>query len=194
MRKLVLLVLTCFAGPSLAQMRQPTLPEGTLPLYVPDPVLPENIGEPEGFACFGGCGASCACVGRVDSETTTRENGMTCSWQLTTCKTHSFCRWHDSCYNKCDYQFPGRVGDHSFGRSFCYRACDKSCVTGKEPKPFGGWEPATLNPGPPPEALGVVQCVKRLAWSSDVEFDGTLTYAQLKECVPDQEAQGTFVD
>ena len=185
MTKLLLLALCFFAGTTFAQKGQPRLPEGTLPLYVPDPVLPENEGEPIGFACFGGCGPSCDCTGRIDWETTTKENGMICTWNLISCNTHSFCRWHDDCYRKCDFQFPGQVGDGSVGRSFCYRSCDKSCVTGGEPKPIGGWRPASRSPGQPPEALGTIACVKRLASTSGVPYDGVLTYAQLLQCVPD---------
>lgn len=163
----------------------PQLPEGTVPYFVEDPVLPSSPDQPAGFACYGGCGASCACEGRADSQATTCAEGQRCTWKTTSCLTHSFCRWHDACYLRCDDQFPGKVNDFSIERPLCYRDCDLSCVTGKDPNPIGGWDPADLDPGPPPEHLGAVMCARRLAHDPSVPFDGVMVFAALSSCEPD---------
>jgi hypothetical protein len=162
----------------------PALPEGTVRMYVPDPVLPNDSRTPEGFGCFGACGPSCDCVDRVDAEVTTHEEGRACRWQTISCKTHSFCEWHDSCYRSCDFQVPGAVGDGRVARGLCYRSCDLACTSGNEPSPLGGWNPPEISPGPPPEALGLRECVARLTAPSTVTYDGVITYAQLIGCTP----------
>ncbi len=161
----------------------PTLPSGTKPLYVPDAVAPAaGSTVPAGFGCFGACGASCDCVHRADATRVTHESGHVCTWKTVTCETHSFCRWHDGCYQSCDSQFPGREDDGSWFRPLCYRACDLACVDGHDPKPIGGWDPAELNPGTPPETLGAVKCLERLSNAPLVPYDGTFTYADLVSC------------
>jgi len=168
-----------FAGSS------PPLPAGTRPLYIEDPVLPSDPKEPVGFACYEGCGRSCDCVDKKESSTTTCHEGQKCTWKIVRCRTHSFCRWHDGCYRSCDFNFPGVVDDGSLKRATCYRACDFACVDGKEPEITGGWK--TQPPGSPPEALGVWECLKRLAWSPDVTYDPTpLLYAGTPSCTPDE--------
>lgn len=158
------------------------LPSGTVPMYVPDPVLPADPATPVGFGCLDGCGPSCDCVGRVDAEVTTTFEGKVCRWATIECRTHSFCRWHDGCYRSCDFQFPGRVDDGVTARTRCYRACDIACSTGVVQGPEGGWRPPDLEPGPPPETLGIFQCLKRLLFSDAVPYDGVVTYARLLEC------------
>src|SRR4051812_40210214 len=102
---LITIILISFtAGDGFAR----ALPTGTLPMFVEDPVLPSDPQGPTGFACYGACGASCDCVDKAESRAVTCQNGEKCSWPVTTCKTHSFCRWHDSCYRACDFTFPGK--------------------------------------------------------------------------------------
>jgi hypothetical protein len=182
------LALVAGAGAARADLRPQDvpLPPGTLPMYVEDPVLPDDGETPVGFGCFGACGASCECVGRQDGEaTTTLDDGRVCTWQTTSCSTHEFCRWHDGCYRACDYQYPGTVNDTSWSRTWCYRTCDASCVTGRDPGPAAGWSPPSLDPGPPPDGgLGLAMCARRLAWDPTVPYDGKLTYARLLACTP----------
>lgn len=162
----------------------PPLPPGALPLFVPDPVLPDVTGNPVGFGCFKACGPSCRCFNRKDSRTTTQFGAKTCEWRLIQCGTHPFCDWHDVCYNNCDFQFPGNVSDHSLVRFKCYRGCDFACIDGKSPQPASGWQPSALDPGNPPEGpLGLLTCTKRFLFGSLVPT-GTLTFAELVGCQP----------
>lgn len=179
MLKLILSLMSfylCAAAPA------PALPPGTVPMYAPDPVLSADPATPAGFGCFGACGASCDCADRVDDRITLADGDQVCDWQTIRCNTHDFCRWHDLCYQRCDEMFPGRDDDRSSGRFYCYRSCDASCATGDEPKPIGGWRPADLSPGQPPEALGAAACLLRLANAPGVPYDGVTTYAQLIGC------------
>lgn len=169
--------------PTVSFARTVDQPVDTLPFYTADPVLPSG-NEPAGFGCFGACGKSCDCVGAKTGSITTCKQGRMCSWKTLQCKTHSFCQWHDGCYHRCDEQFPGQVDDGSVWRFMCYRSCDLSCVDGRPPEPIGGWT-KVKPPGPPPEALGMEMCAKRMAWDESVPYDGTLTYAGNPECVPD---------
>lgn len=159
------------------------LPEGTRPMFVPDPVAPADPKTPPGFGCFEACGPSCDCAGRKDGTRVTCEAGERCTWQTIACLTHSFCVWHDGCYLSCDGQFPGVENDGNVERMLCYRACDYSCIDGKEPKAPGGWK--VPSPGAPPEKLGALACLKRVLNAPGVPYDGWITYAGLPSCVPD---------
>ncbi len=160
-----------------------TPPPNTLPQCVPDPVLPADPKEPPGFGCLGACGPGCDCVGKTVTTFANCERGYRCTWPITRCKTHSFCRWHDGCYHACDFNFPGRVDDGNYQRSLCYWSCDLSCSDGTAPTAWGGW--IGTPPGPPPETLTTEMCLRRLAWDPTVPYDGVIHFAGTPKCTKD---------
>lgn len=166
------------SGAIAACICPPTMPD-TEPFSIPDAVS-TAAGQEGEFQCFGACGASCNCAGRTVSEVTVQVGFLWCTYEVTTCNTHSFCRWHDTCYKNCDEMFPGVVGDASAqDRTNCYRACDGSCMSGNAP--VWAWCPPDLDPGAPPGSYGIGTCLSWAFAQADSPSDGTIQFSRLLE-------------
>lgn len=87
----------------------------------------------EGFGCYGACGPSCKaeCLHDTLTVALAAKAGCTrCTYRVTTCKSHEWCRWHDDCYRQCDLRW---ATQHSAAPSRppsnpCYLACDLPIV------------------------------------------------------------------
>ncbi len=87
----------------------------------------------EGFGCFGGCGPSCKaeCLTQTVTLALSAGSGCTsCTYDVTVCKSHELCRWHDDCYRQCDLRW---AVDHaeepaSPPSNPCYLNCDNPVV------------------------------------------------------------------
>lgn len=69
---------------------------------------------PCGAKCRGACGADC-----TSPLCSLKSSG--CEY---VCPTHSFCRWHDSCYDSCNSIY----GCYSITGWLCKRNCDDQCL------------------------------------------------------------------
>lgn len=101
-----------------------------------------HTGEPTGaaidreqFGCYGACGASCNAPCVEDDVTVTHDLApaadgtprcQTCTYHLKTCKSHSFCRWHDDCYRQCDLRWDAQSASAPANPPWnpCYLSCD----------------------------------------------------------------------
>jgi hypothetical protein len=156
----------------------PTMPD-TEDYSIPDAVA-SAAGQEGEFQCFGACGASCNCAGRTVEEVTVQVGFLMCTYEVTTCNTHPFCQWHDTCYKNCDEMYPGVVGDGSAqDRTSCYRACDGSCFSGNAPS--WAWCPPELAPGAPPGSYGLGTCAGWALSLADSPSDGTIQFSRLLE-------------
>lgn len=98
----------------------------------------EPTGKPldrEGFGCFGACGPSCNAECTAEDVTVTRTLApaadgtprcQTCTYKLTSCKSHAFCRWHDDCYRQCDLRWDAQsaAAPPTSPWNPCYLTCD----------------------------------------------------------------------
>jgi hypothetical protein len=166
--------------PSPAPAAEDLLPKNALPMRVDEPLVPRDPHTPQGFACYGGCGPSCQCAGK---EVTTEQGcaegyPYRCLWQITRCKTHEFCRWHDECYLRCNQIYPGVEGDEkSMSRAVCYRDCDASCVLGTKPIGSVGDMIAA-----PPARYSTKACIDWARASDNAPFDGIERFAETITC------------
>ena len=81
---------------------------------VPLQVITALSTAPCGAKCRGACGADC-------SSPLCDSGSSGCVYQ---CPTHSFCRWHDGCYDGCN----GSFGCGSINAWLCRRGCDEQCL------------------------------------------------------------------
>ena len=106
------------------------------------PAQPPGTGEPTGkeierdlFGCYGACGPSCKAACVDDAVTITRTLApaadgtprcQTCSYKLTSCKSHEMCRWHDDCYRQCDLRWEAEHTEPAASPPWnpCYLTCD----------------------------------------------------------------------
>lgn len=87
----------------------------------------------EGFGCFGGCGPSCKaeCLDDTLTISLAAALGCTqCTYKVTTCKSHEFCRWHDDCYRQCDLRWAASHAEapKTPPSNPCYLNCDNPVV------------------------------------------------------------------
>lgn len=166
-----------------ADPKRPALAQ-TRPIYIPDPVTYLPNGE-AGFGCYGACGASCGCAGRIDSTESREEvvNGVKveCHYEIVNCFTHPFCRWHDACYYGCDHSYP----TNSFLRSICYRTCDSGCLTGKSPSAImKEWPDAALDIDIPDAPFSAMRC-KHFATNENVDlYEERMIFSRRTLCRP----------
>ncbi len=88
----------------------------------------------EGFGCFGGCGPSCKaeCLESAVTVNFASSSGecVRCTYRVTACKSHEFCRWHDDCYRQCDLRWAAVHAEApaSPPSNPCYLTCDNVVV------------------------------------------------------------------
>jgi hypothetical protein len=83
------------------------------------------------FDCYGACGASCDMQNKTVTTATrcqtwrgSAEKHRTLTYRVLSGATHSFCRWHDSCYLECAKHYD-EAGDARYG--CCTAYCDYAC-------------------------------------------------------------------
>jgi hypothetical protein len=113
------------------------------PVLVPQ--CPENIpdtGDLEGlhitresFGCYGACGPACESECDEGREFVYEVQGdgqcSLCTYVVSACKSHDFCRWHDDCYRQCDHRWAALHEEEpeNAPNNPCYRNCDLPVLT-----------------------------------------------------------------
>jgi len=161
----------------------------------PRVAYPDATNPDLGFPCYGACGASCDCRNPVQRVV---KDAAGCEVDVLECDTAPFCRWHDTCYVKCQEQHGGsseRTDDT--GYAWCIANCDLACFhNGPAAQSVRGFYNTWLYflgdpehaPGyPPPETFGALQCgamgdVLGLARWIPTPADGRLAFASAPRC------------